>query len=258
MNLKPFAISARLVIEMAGDTVIEMQKNAAVKSRRGKDVSTDADHASQDIIKKMLLSRHPKTPFYGEESDDGAKSVDLEKGIVWVVDPIDGTHNYRKGCGPFGISIALLEYGVPILGTVCFPSEKKLYQGCEGGRRGFELECVNQEQNLAEATVWTDWTKQSLELTISILKRLRRCSSYPTLPMCATYGLMMVATGKIEGYVHPYPAIEDHAAAGFLVQLAGGRVTDIKGNAWTPFSTSIVATNGKIHEALLNALSDVV
>lgn len=255
MNLKPFAVSARSAAEIAGKKILEMQKAATVTSRRGKDVSTDADIASQEIIKEILLRDHPKTSFYGEETS--GPCADLSTGFVWVVDPIDGTHNYRRGCGPFGISIALLEDGVPILGTVHFPKEERLYQACAEGRRGFNLERPSREHSLAESTIWTDWTKQSAEETIKILEKLRKCSVYPTCPMCATHGLMMVATGKIEGYVHPHLAIEDHAAAGFFVQLSGGRVTDIQGNPWTPFSTSIMATNGHIHEELLGALKGI-
>lgn len=255
MNLKPFAVSARLAIEMAAKKIIEMQDGAAVTSRRGKDVSTDADIASQEIIRSILLTRHPNTGFYGEEAD-GSKA-DPSKGLVWVVDPIDGTHNYRKGCGPFGISIALLDEGMPTLGTVHFPKEKTLYQACTEARRGFDLQYPSHEHALTESTVWTDWSKQSIQEALDILERLRECSCYPVMPMCATHGLIMVATGKIEGYVHPYLAIEDHAAAGYLVQCAGGKVTDIHGKPWTPFSTSIMATNGHIHEELLDALSDV-
>ncbi len=256
MNLKPFACSARAAAEAAGKKILAMRASATVTSRCGKDVSTDADLASQAIIKEILIGNHPKTAFYGEEADGGR--TDPHNGLAWVVDPIDGTHNYRKGCGPFGISIALLQNGVPILGTVHFPLEKTLYQGCEEGRRGFDLQKASTEKTLAEATVWTDWSKQSIEVTEDIIARLRKYSVYPTMPMCATHGLIMVATGKIEGYVHPYIAIEDHAAAGLLVQLRGGKVTDIHGKEWTPFSKSIMATNGHIHEELIDALSDVV
>ncbi len=256
MNLKPFAVSAREAIAVASKKIVGMRSTATVTSRRGKDFSTDADTASQAVIKSILIGNHSETAFYGEEADE--TPTDPRRGLVWIVDPIDGTHNYKKGCGPFGISIALLENGVPILGTIGFPHEKTLYQGCNEGRRGFDLQRPSEEDALAQSTVWTDWSKQSVELTVAILERLREYSVYPTMPMCATHGLMMVATGKIEGYVHPYLAIEDHAAAGFLVQCVGGKVTDIHGNPWTPFSDSIMATNGKIHEELLDTISDIV
>jgi myo-inositol-1(or 4)-monophosphatase len=66
----------------------------------------------------------------------------------------------------------------------------------------------------------------------------------------------MVATGKIEGYVHPGPTPFDIAAGCLIVEACGGRVTDMEGKPWTAFSKSIVATNGLIHEGVLQLLNN--
>ncbi len=258
MDLNHLAYLSRLAATKAGDLALRMRSTATITARRGKDFTTDADSASENAIREILLGNAGNISFYGEEAKGDLPKI----GRVWIVDPIDGTHNYRKECGNFSISIALVENGAPIIGTVYFPQNDKLYQGYDGRASehpsisGF---AVNAETDLAESTVWTDWTKtKPVEYSLSMLERLWDCSRYPTIALCATHGLMMVATGKLEGYIHPAPAIEDHAAAGLLVQLAGGTVTDMHGNPWTPFSESIVATNGKIHEALLNAINDII
>ena len=258
MDLRKMTNPPRDAAIAAGERLKLMQKTASITTRRGKDFSTNADITSEQWIMEILQrATDPTIAMYGEETKG-----DIPKtGYVFIIDPLDGTHNYRRGCGPFGVSIALLKNGMPVMGTLYFPQTKTLYEGNDFGISEFmehERPTVNGEPNLEQSTVWTDWTKQSAQTTLSILERLRECSVYPTMPLCSTHGLMMVATGKIEGFVHPYIAIEDHAAAGFLVQLAGGTVTDIHGKPWTPFSESIVATNGKIHEELIDAISDVV
>ena len=67
--------------------------------------------------------------------------------------------------------------------------------------------------------------------------------------------LMAVASGKICAYIHPHPAPEDFAAAAFIVEKAGGKVTDLGGNAWDLSSDSIVATNGLLHDQVLKVLA---
>jgi myo-inositol-1(or 4)-monophosphatase len=69
---------------------------------------------------------------------------------------------------------------------------------------------------------------------------------------------MMVASGKADGYILYRPKPCDIAAAGLIVEEAGGKVTDLEGNPWTPYSRSFVATNGKIHDELLSRLKEEV
>jgi myo-inositol-1(or 4)-monophosphatase len=230
MNFELVRLS-RIAANNAGTLVMQMRGKATITERRGKDFTTNVDIASEGEIKKILLENANDIAFYGEEG----KGELSKQGRIWIVDPIDGIHNYRKACGAFGISITLVENGKTVLGTVYFPEKNVMYQGYEGMPTSdilTEGSCsVNIETELEESTIWTDWTKtKPPEYTLDIVKRLWDCSRLPTVAICATHGLMMVATGVIEGYIHPAPMIEDHAAAGFLVQLAGGTVTDAQGN----------------------------
>jgi len=77
---------------------------------------------------------------------------------------------------------------------------------------------------------------------------------YPQIRLCSTASLMAVATGKICAYVHPHPAPEDFAAGALIVEKAGGKVTDLQGKPWDIFSKSIVASNGILHEEILNGI----
>lgn len=257
MNVPEMRLAALEAAQAAGELVLKMRNDFHVVERRGIDLTTTADLASESTIRKILHEAWPAIPFYGEE--DGGEIPG--KGPVWVVDPIDGTDNYAGRRGPFGISIALVENRTSVMGTVAFPLTGEIYQGYAGFLSGFSTGTpmrASEEGRLERSTVWTDWSKNLNGKTIAILERLVAANCrYPSIRMCATHGLMMVATGAIEGYVCPKLAPEDHAAAGLLVELAGGRMSDMQGNPWSPLSESIVATNGRIHEELLDAISDI-
>lgn len=66
--------------------------------------------------------------------------------------------------------------------------------------------------------------------------------------------MMWVALGRIDAFIHTEPKPFDIAAAGLIVEMAGGRVTNLSGQPWTPFSTSIVASNSHVHDELLTLL----
>lgn len=252
--MKNLSNGALTTARTAGDMLRDMRLRTTITERRGPDFTTSADHASEELIIGLLRAIDGAIPAYSEE-----RRGDIPKtGLVWIIDPLDGTHNYVRGCGLYGVSIALLENGVPVMSVVHFPETGGIYQGHAGFFTGFQTTghmTVSSETNLAKSVVWTDWSKQREGITLAIIERLAGCSVYPTIPMCATQGLIMVARGNTEAYVHPQPAIEDHAAAGLLVQLAGGKVTDMHGAPWTPFSKSIVASNGLIHDSLLDCLA---
>ena len=113
---------------------------------------------------------------------------------------------------------------------------------------------VSAHQELKTSQVWTDWTKGDNRRVIAIMDKLKDRTRYPQLRLCCTASMLWVATGKIEGYVHDAPESFDFAAASLIVERQGGMVTDIEGRPWTPFSKSIVATNGLIHNDLLSIL----
>ena len=258
MNLPEMSRVALTATQTAGRLLVDMRRHGiTVTERRGIDFTTKADLSSEALITNMLQHAYPSIPLYGEE----ARGEIPEHGAVWVVDPLDGTDNYAGNRGPFGVSIALVENCASVMGTVFFPLTEETYQGYTGFLSGFQttgMASVSKETELKNSTVWTDWSKQPSDVTLALLQRLIECSRYPSIRMCATHALMMVATGAIEGYACHKLAPEDHAAAGLLVQLAGGTITNMHGDPWTPLSESIVATNGLIHEELLDAISDVV
>lgn len=237
---------------LAGAKLASLSPKTLEKPR--KDFLTDADIASEEVIIEHLQKHYPQIGVFSEEQ--GGKH-DTDKPL-WIIDPIDGSANYFFGDDRYwNISIALVEKRKTVFGLVYSPARrtywKTFHQFAISSHTGgiWKGISVSHRSNLAECQVWTDWIKGDDKKVLRILGALKKHTLYPQIRLCATACLIDVAAGRIDGYVHPQPEPFDIAAGCLIVEKAGGTVTDLQGNPWSPFSKSIVATNGKIHNQVL-------
>lgn len=230
-----------------------------------KDFLTDADLKSERIILDTLANEYPNIPAYSEEA--GGKEV--AEGYLWVIDPIDGTINFFLQDDNWGISIALVENGQTIAGVVYLPARRQMFFASldistrfrfVGAEEGIWIKpFVNQENNLLDSQFWIGWGKEEHngedhKKVYDVIAKLDRHTLYPQIRNSAVADIMAVVCGKICGYVLLKPEPFDVAAAGFILERAGGMVTDSEGSTWNPFSRSFVGSNGVIHEDLLRII----
>jgi len=263
MNLeKALGVMETAALE-AGRMLLDMQPQTRRLASR-KDFLTDADLKAEEIILRTLAAEYPDIPSLSEEKG----GEELTIGYQWIVDPVDGTINFFLQDDHWGVSIALAENGRVIAGTIYLPAKKQLFSALidiaarlrrvEEKETPWENIKVNQS-NLKESQVWLEWGKEEHEgndhkKVYEIIERVDRETLYPQIRNSAVADMMMVARGNIAGYVFPKPQPVDIAAAGLIIQQAGGAVTDMEGNAWGPFSRSIVASNGVTHDELLRII----
>lgn len=240
----------------AGEMLLDVRKKRNITVRDWREFVTSADVEADELISRRLRELYPNVPILSEESG-GERCAE---GPLFIVDPIDGTNNYAQEYGPWGVSIAYICDGATHLGVIRTPELKQTYyahhtlKGAWCNRDGVvsPIRAMPRKANLRESHVWTDWVKGDNSQTLKILDQLKAATTYPRIAMCATQTLMLVASGRLDGYVHPRPQPEDIAAAAYIVEKAGGRVTTLTGAPWSPFSESIIATGGgDFHEALL-------
>jgi myo-inositol-1(or 4)-monophosphatase len=194
-----------------------------VRLKGPQDWLTEADGASERLIRERLLAAFPEDTLVGEEGG-GAISE-----RTWVVDPIDGTANFARGRPHWGISIAFVEAGVPTLGVVYGPMQDELYAARRGGgavRNGVPIRAsatVEMGRAFVECGYATriphgDWVAL-VGRVLATGAQIRRAGS-------AVLGLAYVADGRSDGYceLHTYPW--DALAGILLVEEAGGRVSD--------------------------------
>lgn len=245
----------------AGKLLVQMQPKIKRLEAR-KDFLTDADLKSEQVILSLLASEYPDIPSLSEEKGGD----EVAEGYLWVVDPVDGTINFFLGDDHWGVSIALVKDGRTIAGVVYLPARGQLFSASRdrasklllGDNRTIDLK-VSGESNLAESQFWVGWGKENHggedhKKVYDAIIKLDRRTLYPQIRNSATADMMMVASGKIQGYVFLNPEPFDIAAAGLIIEQAGGKVTDKDGNPWGAFSRSLVASNGILHDELLSII----
>lgn len=218
------------------------------------DAVTKADRAAQRHVVEEIEREFPEDVIVGEESDS-RKSLP-EEGIAWLIDPIDGTYNYVRGLEHWTTSVAVVENERPLVAVNDLPVMDDTYVATPEGveRNGTAVTVSDREQ--AEAATVAPIVIPSfgergsyamgVQRIVEEFGNIRRFGS-------AQVTLSLVATGAIEGAIgtiNPHPW--DTVAGAYLVEQAGGTVTDINGDPWAHDSHGIIASNGHIHEELVN------
>ena len=209
----------------AGDLVLRLRADgveiAGTKSSEI-DIVTRADQAAESLIKQRLLASRPDDGLLGEEGDDLPGS----SGVVWIVDPIDGTVNYLYGHPHFAVSIAAEVDGGVVVGVVVAPALALEYVATLGDGATCNGRPIQPRATvpLAERLVATGFSYEqparAREATY-IARLLPRVRDLRRLGSCAL-DLCGVASGTLDAYVEEGPHIWDHAAGGLVVLEAGG------------------------------------
>lgn len=239
-----------------GAVLLDWAGRFAVREKGPSDLVTEADLASQEAIRDVLLGAFPDHGFLAEENEQIASRLDDYR---WVVDPLDGTMNYVHGVPNFAVSIALEQRGEPIVGTVYDPVSRECFSAARGGGawlNGKRL-TASKTTNLARALVAVSFSAQvrredrEIDDFISVMLRAqgtRRMGS-------SAINLCYVAAGRFDGYWSTSTKIWDIAAGVLLVSEAGGVVTAFDGS---PLAIErpqfIVAATPELHEQLFDLL----
>jgi len=195
-------------------------------------------------------------PGYGIITEEKSNDVD-KAGKNWIIDPLDGTHNYIAGLPFSGVSIGLAEGNDFQMGVILFPMEDRLYYGVKGegaylNHRRIE---VSPSPELSKSIVSFDNQFHLNEKSFAYYKKLTVRAFTTRILGTATNDLCMTAEGKLGGRIWVNTKICDIAAGIVIVTEAGGRVTNFDGSVCTLDSKQVVASNGKIHDELLEIVS---
>ncbi|NLZ16953.1 MAG: inositol monophosphatase [Desulfobulbaceae bacterium] len=214
---------------------------------------TEADLASERVVTTILRQKTPNFAIMAEEQDD---SHGLNQtGTMWVVDPLDGTTNFAHGYPFFAVSIALLQQGHPLVGVVYVPMLNELFTAMVGGgtRLNGESVVTTKTDTLIEALVATGFPYERKAKLPGIMRNLEQVLSHARDVRrggAAAIDLAYVACGRLDAYYEIQLNPWDTAAGWLLVTEAGGKVTKMNGETYSPFIPEILASNGLIHEAL--------
>jgi len=240
-------------IEAAKKAGEVLKKNFGQKYRvirkSPKEMVSIVDMQAQEAILKVL---EPNFPDYGIITEE-RRSTPGTEGKNWIIDPMDGTHNYIAGLPFSGVSIGLAKDNDFQLGVIFFPMEDRLYYAAKG--KGAFLNDVritaSQNRELSKAMVTFDNQFHLNKKSFDYYKKLVERAFTTRILGTATNDVCMTAEGKIDGRIWVNTKICDIAAGIVILTEAGGRITNFDGTPCTLDSKQVVASNGKIHEELL-------
>ena len=253
MPHSPYLATALDAAHAAADVVRHYyQSNLAITIKADKSPVTEADVETEKTIRAIIAAKYPDHGFYGEET--GSSHLDAE--YVWIVDPIDGTKAFVREYPMFSTQIALMHRGRLIVGVSSAPAYGELAFGEIG---------VGAWLNDAPIRVSEIATIEDAALSTSNLKTLATGPRWPAfgrlvgrLNRIRGYGdflhYHLLASGRIDAVVESDVNILDVGACAVIVEAAGGRFTDIDGQPLGLASGSVLATNGRLHEAVLGAI----
>ncbi len=226
------------------------------KDAGGKNLVTEIDRASEEMIIAAVRSAFPGDEILAEESGKGTPG---SSGVRWVIDPLDGTTNYTHAFGVFCVSIGIERNGRVEAGVIYDPNLDELFVAESG--RGATLNGkpirVSSVATMGRGLLVTGFPynisenpDHSIERFVSILKRaqaVRRMGS-------AAIDLAYVACGRYEAFWEVGLQPWDVAAGMLLVTEAGGTDTDFRGGECSIHGKAIAASNGIVHRELLECL----
>jgi histidinol-phosphatase len=217
---------------------------------------SDADTAAEEILRNVLRRSRPRDAVLGEEfGRDGSGPR------CWVIDPIDGTKNYVRGIPVWATLISLMDGDKVVMGVISAPMLGRRWWAASGtgawSGRGLTKasRCrVSDVARIEDASFsysslngWAD--KGMLQSFLGLAQ-----SAWRTRAFGDFWSHVLVAEGAVDFSAEPQVSLWDLAAVQIIVEEAGGRFTDLAGNA-TPDGGSAVCSNGRLHQEVLSRLT---
>jgi myo-inositol-1(or 4)-monophosphatase len=218
------------------------------------DFVSEVDKLAEAEIIKELRRAYPDHSILAEESGAIGKGP-----LQWVIDPLDGTHNYLRGIPHFSVSIALLDKGVPVHAVVFDPLRDELYTASKGDGAYINDRRmrVSKRENLGGAMIATGFPfrqREHLDAQMDMTRALLGQAEDIRRSGSAALDLAYVAAGRYDGFFEIGLKPWDLAAGVLLVHEAGGRYCDFAGRDGIPGSGNIVAGNLNVTKAMVDAI----
>jgi myo-inositol-1(or 4)-monophosphatase len=241
----------------AGKTVLSGVPTDGIIEKEGRsNFVTAADLASEKVIMDLIRTNFPSHDILSEETTSTIKDP-LQSEHLWVIDPIDGTSNFRFERGYSAISIGYIERGVIMAAAVYDPFRDQLFTAQKG--MGSYLNAkkftTSAQNDIGKATIATDnsydpaGTRHNLELMLKV-------SPTPWYMMRGSAVLSMcdAAAGRVDMYFHTSLKPWDNAAAFLIAEEAGAMVVGIDGNSINFMSDHVVIGNKSLVDQFLDAI----
>ncbi len=223
------------------------------------DLVTEADIASEKAIISIIKETFPEHFILSEEAGE----IKMDSEYKWFIDPIDGTVNFANGIPLCCVSIGLEKAGEIILGAVYNPVINEFFfaEKGSGATLNDKKIQVSDKAEVATSCLVTGFPYSYLDMPngpLQVFERLIRKGIPVRRLGSAAIDLCWVAAGRFDGFYEHKLQAWDSAAGSLIVTEAGGRISDHQGNSYSPFTHQVLATNGKIHDELMDWINDKI
>ena len=218
---------------------------------------TEADHASERAILSVIKNNFPGHYILSEEVGE----IIQDSNYKWIIDPIDGTVNFAHGIPLNCVCIAIEHEKEIIMSAVFNPHLNEFYFAEKG--KGATLNDkpihISDESRVIKACLVTGFPYTYIDTAngpLQIFERFIRKGVPVRRLGSAAIDFCWVACGRFDGFYEHKLEAWDSAAGYLMVEEAGGKVTDFKGNKFSPYQPHVLATNGKIHDEMLGVINN--
>ena len=252
-----FLTTAIEAVVRSGDMMMaQFGRDVRVEKKGAIDLVTEVDVAVERMFRKLVAERFPDHEVLGEELGGSAT---VPTGPCWVFDPIDGTTNYAHGLPIFCASLALEIDGLAEVAAVYDPSRKELFTAERRGgaflnKRPIRVSGVGELLDAMLVTGFPYDVHNRVDEIVGLFgafvgraRAVRRLGS-------AAIDLCYVAAGRMDGFWESGLKPWDIAGGSLIVIEAGGRMTNMEGGPFTSRAPHVLATNGLLHEPMLEVI----
>jgi myo-inositol-1(or 4)-monophosphatase len=257
-----FLATAIEAVMRAGESqMARFGSDVRIEKKGAIDLVTEIDIAIEREFRDMIASRFPDHQVLGEEfgaDGDGRRTPRF----CWIFDPIDGTTNYAHGLPIFCASLALEIDGEPTVAAVYDPNRKELFtaERGQGARLNGRMLRVSAADALIDSLLVTGFHYNVhkdpgtvIDMFAAFIARARAVRRLGS----AALDLCYVAAGRFDGFWERQLQPWDVAGGALIVAEAGGRVSTMTGESYGSRKGSVLATNGRIHDAMLDVIRSV-
>lgn len=246
----------------AGAAVLReyFEKDYQISNKEGiNNLVTEADHASEKAIFSVIQKEFPDHYIISEEAGE----IKMDSSYRWIIDPIDGTVNFANGIPLCCVSIGVEHNGEMVLGAVYNPFINEFFfaQKGYGASLNDRRIHVSSKNEVLRSCLVTGFPYTYLDMPNGPLQMFERFirKGIPVRRLgSAAIDLCWVAAGRFDGFYEMNLQAWDSAAGYLIVEEAGGKVTDFKGNKFSPYQTFVLATNGHIHDEMLKWINNEI
>lgn len=234
------------------------ERPGEVREKAPRDVVTDVDLMCERLLVSRIEERYPEDAILSEERGGEVP----EEGRGWLLDPLDGTANFSRANPLFCCCVSVVEGGRVTHTAVAVPLLGRLYHASLGG--GAFCDVGGERMRLSVGGAGSlEYAFVGVDLSLPVKRGPYRDGLQKVLDACwqiralGSAGIRgaWLAAGHLDASIGTRNTLWDYAPTALLVSEAGGRATDLSGRPWTLGSDGLLATNGLLHEEILDTLN---